>query len=167
VLNHMLSISPLGSGEALPCNITLPSTPSPPILPPHPASQPDTPVVSRSATPKTQPLRLPKQKPPEIETLVQCRACDIPILVFVSQESRLLPRPLLAEYACVCLGFFFISDINVGFPLVILLVIFIDLPAGGEGQRHHKHWDTRLWACAMAVCLGVGSRRRRWITGKC
>lgn len=156
-------------GEALPCNgipvpqlstVPSPSLPLPPVLPPCPALQSYTPVVSPSATPTA---RLPVQKPPEIETLVQYRECNIPLLVFVSQKSGLLPQRLPVEYACVCLGFFFISDMKVSFPLVILLLTFVDLPTGEEGRHNHRRPDTRFWPCALANYFGMGARRRGWV----
>ena len=136
------------------------------VLLPCPTPQPNSPAIPPSSTSIIQPFRLPVQKPPEIETLVQSRACSVPLLVFASQESGLLPRPLSAEYACVCLGFFFISDIKVCFPLVVLLVTFVDLSAGGEGQ-HVYYSDVRRRTRTMAGNLGVGSRRRRRVAGKC
>jgi len=141
-----------------------PNLMSPPVWPSSPVLQQDTPAVSPSANPTIQSLRLPRQKPPEIETLVHCRASNVPLLVFVSQESGFLPQPLPAEYAYVCLGFFFVSELNVSFPSVILTAPFIDFPTGGGGRHNHKCPDTRHGSRKMADYIGVGSRRRTRVT---
>jgi hypothetical protein len=63
----------------------------------------------------------------------------VPLLVFTSRESGLLPVQLPPEYAYCCLGLFFISDLNVSY-LLVLLVTFIDLPAGRYRQHSHSYF---------------------------
>ncbi|KAG0704566.1 hypothetical protein DFH29DRAFT_910904 [Suillus ampliporus] len=155
--------------EALPSNSTtvsqlsalapapLPNSPLTPVLLPSLASQPDTLAVSLSTTPKIQP-RMPEQKPSEIETLVQCRMHKVPLLIFVSRESGLLPRQLPPEYACSCLGLFFISDLNADIDNTVIAIsktqkcgrvrwrlILEWAPGGEDGLSENINEKSRPW----------------------
>lgn len=93
----------------------------PPVLSPSLVPKLDAPAVPSSATPQIQP-RMPEQRPSEIEILDQDRVDKNPLLVFISRESGLLPRHLPPEYACCCLGLFFISDLNADIDKTVIAI---------------------------------------------
>ncbi|KAG1747776.1 uncharacterized protein EDB91DRAFT_1114795 [Suillus paluster] len=155
--------------EALPSNITtasqlsmlapapLPDSPPSPVLSPSLVPQPDSPAMSPSAAPKIQP-QVPAQKPSEIETLVQCHMHKVPLLVFVSRESGLLPRQLPPEYAYSCLGLFFISDMNADINNTVIAIsktqkcgrvrwrLTLEWAPGGEdGLLEHSNEKPHPW----------------------
>lgn len=135
-----------------------------PMVSPYLVPELDTLAVS-SSTPQIQP-RIPEQRPFEIETLDQCRMDKTPLLVFISRESGLLPVQLPLEYACCCLGLFFISDLNVSSSLV-LLVTFVDLPVGRYRQHNHSYFqNSEVRTHTMAPYLGMGAGRRGRVVGK-
>lgn len=146
-MSQLSSLAPV-SALGLPLSVVSPS-----LIP-----ELDTQVVSSSTPPLIQP-RIPEQRPTEIETLDQCRMDKIPLLVFISRESGLLPVQLPPEYACCCLGLFFISDLNADIDNTVIAIsktqrcerirwrLTLDWAPGGEeglseniSEKSHPWW---------------------------
>ena len=106
--------SVLAVGSAQP----YPSSPlSPPENPPSPHPRPVS-LTHHNFQP-----RIPLNKPPEVETLLNSHLCFIPLLLWISHGSGLAPRMLPPEHAYSCMGFFFISDLRVSYKYLILIAI--------------------------------------------
>ncbi|KAF8141332.1 hypothetical protein EV363DRAFT_1391802 [Boletus edulis] len=97
--------------SAQPCPSDLPCPPenvppSYPYLALNGSLTPDT-----TSPPAFQP-RIPLNKPPDVETLLNSHHHSIPLLLWVSHDSGLVPCNLPPEYAYSCMGLFFISDLR-------------------------------------------------------
>lgn len=147
IMSQLSSLAPV-SALGLPLSMVSPS-----LVP-----ELDTPVVSSSTPPQIQP-RVPEHRPFEIETLDQYRMDKIPLLVFTSRESGLLPVQLPPEYAYCCLGLFFISDLNADIDNTVIAIsktqrcerirwrLTLDWAPGGEeglwkniNEKSHPWW---------------------------
>ncbi|KAF8550734.1 hypothetical protein OG21DRAFT_1513652 [Imleria badia] len=56
--------------------------------------------------------RVPLNKPPEVETLLNSCLHSIPLLLWIRHDSELVPCSIPPAYAYLCMGFFFISDLR-------------------------------------------------------
>ena len=95
------------------------------VSPSHPPSPPENsppshpcPAFDATHTHHTIPQadfqsRIPLDKPPEVETLLNSQLRFIPLLLWISRDSELVPYKLPPEYVYLCLGLFFISDLHV------------------------------------------------------
>ncbi|KAH0836906.1 hypothetical protein J3R83DRAFT_8721 [Lanmaoa asiatica] len=85
---------------------------SPPenMVPSHPAFN-GSPTHHMTFQANFQPL-IPLNKPPEVETLQDCHLRFIPLLLWMPHGSGLVPCNLPPEYAYLCMGLFFISDLR-------------------------------------------------------
>lgn len=88
--------------------------------------------LSHDATsqPDIQP-QVPLSKPPEVETLLDSRLHCIPILLWIRRDSKLAPCKIPLEYAYLCMGYFFISDLRVSYRYLTPTVIDRILAACG------------------------------------
>lgn len=100
-----------------------PSSPlSPPKSPPSPHPRPVSLTHHTTSQHNFRP-RIPLNKPPEVETLLNSQLCFIPLLLWISHGSGLAPRGLPLEHAYSCMGLFFISDLHVSYRCLILTAI--------------------------------------------
>lgn len=95
--------------------------PSDPLFPPEnlPSSLP-CPAFSGSlslhaASQRSSQPRIPLNKPPEVETLLNSQLHFIPLLLWIPHDSELVSCNLPTEYAYLCMGLFFISDLRVSY----------------------------------------------------
>ncbi|KAG6381858.1 hypothetical protein JVT61DRAFT_472 [Boletus reticuloceps] len=98
-------VSTARSAQLCPSNLPCPPENVPPSYPCL--------ALNGSLTPNTtSPPRIPLNKPPDVETLLSSHRHSIPLLLWVSHDSGLVPCNLPPEYAYSCMGLFFISDLR-------------------------------------------------------
>ena len=102
--------------------------------------------------------RIPLNKPPEVETLLNSKIHFIPLLLWLSHGSGLVPCNLPQEYAYLCMGLFFISELRVSFRyLTPAITDRMDTACSGPSWHHSHYWThTRTRLLERHPSLGSG-----------
>jgi len=72
---------------------------------------------------------MPKKIPVEIQVLVDSHQRDVPVVVIMTRNCSLLPVPLPTQYAYSYLGFFHLTELNVGTIQIFSLILIFSLPS--------------------------------------
>lgn len=137
--------NPLSSPKDLPSSHTCPASNG--SLSHHMTSQPN-----------SQP-RIPRSKPPEVETLLNSHLCFIPLLLWIPHDSGLVRYNLPPEYAYLCMGLFFISDLSVSYRYLTPTAIEKMLAVCSDPAWRVIHYRTRTRTGLLECHPSVGSGR--------
>ncbi|KAG8221190.1 hypothetical protein J3R82DRAFT_2755 [Butyriboletus roseoflavus] len=103
------SVSTVHSTQLYPSHPLPPAENPPPF---NPCSAFDGSLTHHTTFQATFQPRIPFNKPPEVETLLNSHLRLIPLLLWIPHDSGLAPCNLPPEYAFSCMGLFFISDLR-------------------------------------------------------
>jgi hypothetical protein len=116
-------------------------------------------LVHHTTSQPSSQLRIPLSKPPEVETLLNSHLRSIPLLLWIPHDSRLVPCSLPPEYAYLCMGLFFISDLRVSYRYLTPTAIDKVLAACSGPAWRVLHYRSRTRTGLLECHPSVGSGR--------